>query len=136
MIWIGLGAGVVVSGGVFALITALGIVPRLVERTQTQEYISLYENCIIFGGILGTILTFWHIPISLGKIGLVITGTAMGMFIGSLIVALAEFINVLPIMNRRLKLIGGTVIILVTLGLGKTTGSFLYWLIPGLQQVR
>lgn len=136
MIWIGLGAGIVVSGGVFALITALGIVPRLVERTETRQYISLYENCIIFGGILGTLLTFWYIPIPLGKAGLAISGLFMGMFVGSLVVALAEFINVLPIMNRRLKLPGGIAYIIVTLGLGKSIGSLLYWLIPGLQQVR
>jgi len=136
MMVIGLSGGVVVSAGVFALITALGIVPRLIERSKTRKNISFYENCIIFGGIIGTVLTFWPIPIPLGKIGLVITGLAMGAFIGSLVVALAEFINVLPIMNRRLKLSGGIAFILVTLGLGKTAGSILYWIIPGLQQVR
>jgi len=133
---IGLGSGVVVSAGVFALITALGIVPRLIERSKTRQYISFYENCIIFGGITGTVLTFWDIPIPLGKVGLVVAGLATGAFVGSLIVALAEFINVLPIMNRRLKLSGGIAFILVTLGIGKTAGSIMYWLIPGLQHVR
>lgn len=136
LILIGLGAGVVVSAAVFALITALGIVPRLIERSNTQEHVYKYENCIIFGGIIGTLLTFWPIYIPLGKVGLVITGVATGAFTGSLIVALAEFINVLPIMNRRLKLSGGIALILVTLGLGKTTGSILYWIIPGLQHVK
>ena len=136
MLLIGLGSGVVISAGVFAFITALGIVPRLIERSKTRKYIDLYENCIIFGGIIGTFLSFWSIPIPFGKTGLIIAGLAMGMFVGSLVVALAEFINVLPIMNRRLKLTGGMAIILVTLGLGKTAGSILYWIIPGLQHVK
>lgn len=134
MILIGFGCGVVVSGGVFALITALGIVPRLIERTNTRDYLFFYENCIIFGGIIGTLISFWPIRIPFGHIGLIIVGLANGMFIGSLLVALAEFINVLPIMNRRFKLKGGIAFILVTLGLGKSIGSLLYWLIPALQQ--
>lgn len=130
----GFSSGVVVAAGVFALITALGIVPRLIERTDTRDYIFLYENCIIFGGIGGTLISFWPISIPLGKIGLVVMGFFNGIFIGSLLVALAEFLNVLPIMNRRFNLTGGIAFIIVTLGLGKSIGSLLYWLIPALQQ--
>lgn len=136
MILIGFSGGTVVSGGVFALITALGIVPRLTERTNTRSYISLYENCIIFGGIGGTLISFWPIAIPIGHVGLAIVGMANGVFVGSLLVALAEFINVLPIMNRRFHLTGAIAAILVVLGLGKSIGSLLYWLIPALQQVR
>lgn len=134
MIIIGLSGGVVVSGAIFALITALGIVPRLIERTNTRKYISLFENSIIFGGIGGTVISFWPVAIPIGKVGLVIVGLGNGIFIGHLLVALAEFINVLPIMNRRLKLSGGIPLMIVTLGLGKSIGSLLYWLIPALQQ--
>lgn len=133
---IGLSCGVVVSAGIFALVTALGIVPRLIEKTHTQNYISLYENSIIFGGIGGTIISFWPISIPLGKLGLVVIGIGSGIFVGNLLVALAEFINVLPIMNRRLKLTGGIALMIVTLGLGKTIGSLIYWLLPILQNGR
>lgn len=134
MMLIGFSSGVVVAAGVFALITALGIVPRLIERSNTRDYIFFYENCIIFGGIGGTLLTFWPISIPLGNAGLVIIGLVNGVFIGNLLVALAEFLNVLPILNRRFKLTGGIAFIIVTLGLGKSIGSLIYWLIPVLQQ--
>lgn len=134
MVFIGISSGVAVSGAVFALITALGIVPRLIERTRTRNYISLYENCIIFGGIVGVIISFWPIAIPIGKVGLVIAGLANGIFIGNLLVALAEFINVLPIMDRRFHLAGAVAFMIVALGLGKSIGSLLYWLIPALQQ--
>lgn len=136
MILIGFSSGVVVAAGVFALITALGIVPRLIERSNTREYIFFYENCIIFGGIGGTLMSFWPISIPLGNIGLVIMGVANGIFIGSLLVALAEFLNVLPIMNRRFNLTGGIAFMIVALGIGKSIGSLLYWLLPALQQGR
>lgn len=134
MVLIGFSSGVVVAAGVFALITALGIVSRLIERSNTKEYIFFYENCIIFGGIGGTIISFWPIPIPIGNIGLLIIGVANGIFIGNLLVALAEFLNVLPIMNRRFKLTGGIAFFIVALGLGKSIGSLLYWLMPVLQQ--
>lgn len=136
LILIGLGGGTVIAAGVFALITALGIVPRLIERTKTYKYVFLYENCIVFGGIVGTIFSLWSFNIPLGPVFLIILGFANGIFTGSLVVALAEFINVLPIMNRRLKLSGGIALILIVLGLGKTVGSLLYWLIPELRNVR
>ena len=134
LILIGFSSGVVVAAGVFALITALGIVPRLIERTNTRDHIFFYENCIIFGGIGGTLLSFWPIPIPLGNVGLVIIGLANGVFMGSLLVALAEFLNVLPIMNRRFNLTGGIAFMIVILGLGKSIGSIIYWLVPVLQQ--
>lgn len=133
---IGFGGGTVVAAGIFALITALGIVPRLIERSKTYPYIFLYENCIIFGGIIGNILSFWPMNILVGRIFTVMIGFIFGMFVGSLVVALAEFINVLPIMNRRMKLTGGIALILVVMGLGKTAGSLFYWLVPGLIHVR
>ncbi|NLI89645.1 MAG: stage V sporulation protein AB [Epulopiscium sp.] len=135
IVLVGLSGGIVVSAGIFALITALGIVPRLIERSNTRDYIRLFENCIIFGGITGTILSFWPTYIPLGKPALVVIGVANGIFIGHLLVALAEFINVLPIMNRRFNLTGGIGIIIVSLGLGKSIGSLLYWLVPTLQQL-
>ena len=136
LIFIGFGGGIIVAAGVFALITVLGIVPRLIERSKTYSYVFLYENCIIFGGILGTIISFWPMNFSVGRAVTAMIGFIFGMFVGSLVIALAEFINVLPIMNRRLRLTGGIAIILVVMGLGKTIGSLLYWLVPGLIQVR
>ncbi len=134
MVLIGFSSGLVVSGAVFAFITVIGIVPRLIERTNTRAYIAFYENCIIMGGIGGSLISFWPIYIPLGKIGLVIIGLSSGVFIGSLLVALAEVINVLPIMSRRINITGGTAVFILILGLGKSIGSLLYWLLPVLQQ--
>lgn len=136
MIVIGFSSGVVVAAAVFAFISVIGIVPRLIERTNTRAYITFYENCIIFGGVAGTFLSFWPITIPLGKLALVVVGVSNGIFIGSLLVALAEIINVLPIMSRRFNLTGGIAFFILTLGLGKSIGSLLYWLIPTLQQGR
>ena len=36
LILFGIGGGVTISAGVFALITTIGIVPRMAEKTETQ----------------------------------------------------------------------------------------------------
>ena len=44
LILFGIGGGVTISAGVFALITTIGIVPRMAEKTETQEHLRIYER--------------------------------------------------------------------------------------------
>ena len=41
LVVLGLASGGVVAGGIFAFISAIGIVPRMAKRTETQKYIPL-----------------------------------------------------------------------------------------------
>ena len=50
---LGFGGGIVISGAVFAFIAIIGVVPRLTQKSHTEKYIKLYEEAIIWGGILG-----------------------------------------------------------------------------------
>ena len=50
---LGFGGGIVISGAVFAFIAIIGVVPRLAQKSHTEKYIKLYEEAIIWGGILG-----------------------------------------------------------------------------------
>jgi stage V sporulation protein AB len=138
MIWkyllmsiVGLASGSVIAGGVFAFITIIGIVPRIAQRTGTEEYITIYETAITIGGILGatTICVDYYLPI--GNILVVLYSLAIGMFIGCLAVALAETIDVIPILSRRVGLQEGIAIFIITIALGKMLGSILYYLVPG-----
>ena len=49
----GLAGGMVTAAGVFALITVIGIIPRLAGRSRTGARIHTYETAICLGGILG-----------------------------------------------------------------------------------
>ena len=65
----GIGAGFIISAGVFALITSTGIITRFADKTHTAKSIQLYETIVIAGGILWNI--FWimesHFKFTAGK---------------------------------------------------------------------
>lgn len=128
---IGFSSGTLIAGGVFAIIVTLGIVPRLAQRTGTIQYIPLYEDAIVIGGIFGTstMLIDYYLPI--GRILVGFLGFCLGVFVGCLAVALAEILNVMPIFMRRSRITKGIPVIVCGLALGKVLGSLLYFLIKG-----
>lgn len=130
LIILGLGAGFVVAGGVVAFISIIGLIPIMAYRTKTAGYMLWYENMIVLGSILGSIFTCWEIrlPISL-FVGSAFT-FAYGIFIGVLIIALAEVLDVWPIMNRRVKIRKGISFLVIAIALGKLVGSLCYWIYP------
>lgn len=127
----GFSAGFVVSAGVFAFIAAIGIVPRLAKRTKTQRFIPFYEDVITIGGLFGTTAMF--IDYRLPPFPFLAAAFALfaGIFVGVLAVALAEVLNVMPVMLRRLRLTRGLPWLLLAFALGKTAGSLAYFLVYG-----
>ena len=127
---LGLGAGFVVSGGVVAFITIIGVIPIMAYRTKTPHAMMWYENAIIVGSMLGRIFAMWSFRLPNIPIVTIILLFAFGMFIGVLIIALAEVLDVLPIINRRVKIRKGISLIVYALALGKLVGSLCYWIYP------
>lgn len=130
LIIIGLGAGFVVAGGVVAFISIIGLIPIMAYRTKTSHYMMWYENMIILGSIIGSILTWAHVRLPIGNIIPIIFAFAYGIFIGVLIIALAEVLDVLPIMNRRIKLRKGISLLVIAIALGKLVGCLCYCVNP------
>ena len=54
-----------------------------------------------------------------------------GVFVGVLAVALAEVLNVMPVMLRRSRLTQGLPWLLLAFALGKMAGSLVYFLVDG-----
>lgn len=127
---LGLGAGFVVSGGVVAFISIIGVIPLMAYRTKTVHAMMWYENAIILGSILGSIFSMWHFKLPYVPILIVILLFAFGMFVGALIIALAEVLDVLPIINRRIKIRKGITFVVFALAFGKLVGSLFYWIYP------
>lgn len=123
--------GVVVSGGIFAFIVVIGIVPRLIQRTQTAQYILLYESMIMLGGVAAGLTLLGPYFLKGFLWAEVVVGGSYGIFLGCLSVALAEVINVLPILCRRMKLASNLPWLLLVMALGKTLGVLAYYFIPG-----
>ena len=122
---IGFSSGFIVAGGVVALMVGLGIVTRFIGITHTAKRIFLYENAILAGTVVGTILTVYNMSLTIGVWILGIAGLFMGAFVGGWIMALAEVINVFPVYCRRFGITKGLSLIIITMAVGKVLGSLL-----------
>lgn len=122
--------GTATSAGTFALLVTLGVIPRMVARTQTAGKVMLYETMICLGGTMGCVLTvfpFLRLPSAAGMPIVLLYGLCAGIFVGCQAVALAEILNVFPIMFRRIKLKEGLSCIMVAMAFGKVAGSLFYF---------
>ena len=135
LILFGFASGVVVAAGTFAFIAAIGIVPRMAQGTKTKQYIRLYEDAILLGGLSGCIFMFGNIQMHLPIWSVSIIALLCGIFVGVLAMALAEVLNVMPILMRRAKLQKGITWFVVSFALGKLFGSLLYFFIDGFYQL-
>ena len=134
LIWIGLTlfgfcAGGLTAAGYFALITSVGMINRAAAVTKTTNAVFFYEECLLFGAVAGTILSVFEVSIPIGDIGLIIYGLFAGMFVGLLVVSLAETLKALPIFIRRVRIGAGLGIVILMVGLGKAAGHLIYYLL-------
>lgn len=123
-------SGIIISGAVFAFIAIIGVVPRLAQKTRTEDKILLYEEAIIWGGIVGTLSMVFNFYIPIGKFFAVIYATFIGIFFGCLAVSLAEVLNVMPILTRRGNIQTGLKYFITAVALGKLIGAIIYSRIP------
>lgn len=119
---IGFAGGVAVAGGVFAFISILGIIPRMSDRMGLASHIYQMETIIAVGGITGCIISIFQVHLGVGIAGLIIIGLFTGVFVGSLAMALAETLKVIPVLCQRTNLRLGLPALIVALGIGKALG--------------
>ena len=124
-------SGLLVSAGVFAFIAAIGIIPRMTWRTKTKQYIRLYEDVIVLGGLWGTTTMFVDYRFPPWEWLVVAFSLFTGLFVGVLVMALTEVLNVMPLLMRRARLTKGLQWIILAFALGKVMGSLVYYLIDG-----
>lgn len=140
-----LSGGMLVSGGVFTVLVAVGLIPRFADKTHTAKHIFLYEEMVVGGTITGC---FFSVFSSWGQIGffmkntlgigaylwgnlgrgiLAVIGIFSGMFVGCLALAIAEMLDTIPIFSRRIKFKKGLGIAILCVAIGKMLGSILYF---------
>ena len=120
-------SGLAVAGGLFALIIALGVVADFADRTHTARYILWYEDAVAAGGILGNLMSVYALSLPLGSLGAGVFGIFAGVFVGAWAMALTEIINIIPIFARRLDLRRGLELLVLSMALGRTIGSLLFY---------
>ncbi|MDD6057147.1 MAG: stage V sporulation protein AB [Clostridiales bacterium] len=127
--FVGLAAGFAVSAGTFAFLIVIGVIPRMIGKSNRAAETIHFENMIILGGIFGNLISvFLNLRLPLGSPLLCVYGLSAGIFVGCIAVALAEILNTFPIMFRRTGLKVGLQWIMLAMALGKTCGSLYYFL--------
>lgn len=130
----GLSAGALVSAGISALLTSIGVITRIAYHTKTNKRIRHYENCIILGAIIGNICVIYEPSMQLVNHTqiisftlLVLIGICMGIFVGCLAMSLAEALDATSILFRRLRISKYLWMVLLAVAIGKFTGNLLYF---------
>ncbi len=127
--FIGLSAGSIVAGGVFAFLAMIGVFPRLLGTTRTRSHIVLCETMMLLGGVLGNVMDLFHVPnLPGGPLMLLAWGLSSGVFVGSLVMSLAETSKALPVLSRRIHLAVGLQYVIAAVAVGKCLGSLVYFL--------
>lgn len=137
----GLSAGFVTAAAYVAFIAMLGIFPKIAAKTKTAGECILYENCLVIGILLSTLLQFFTSFSSAGFYEgtlpstfagftiLTLIGLFGGIYIGFLIGGLSEVLNVIPIYARIAHIQKGLCYIIYFLALGKGIFSLIQFLI-------
>ena len=127
---VGVSFGAAVAAGLFAFVTTVGVVTRLAAGTKTAKHVMLYETVTIFGVTLANGFDLFQWPVWTGTVVRTLCGLFFGVFVGCLAAALAEVVNVFPVMTRRIKLKVGMAYLVLAFALGKGFGAW-YHLILG-----
>lgn len=127
--FIGFSGGIAVGSGFVAFLVMLDLIPRLAQISRSYHLIQWYEGAIIAGALFFTYSDFykWHLYLTPWTTSIV--GIFSGIFIGMLAAALAEVVNVIPILAKRLGMGAYLLWLLTAMILGKVVGSLLDWLI-------
>ena len=122
------GGGVLVGGAYAAFIALIKLFPRLLQLTETNKYEKLYEDIFLVTTFCFTLIYFSDFSINLGKIVIIISGLFYGIFIGLFSAAIAETLNVIPVLAKKFKLKKNLIIVFYSLVLGKVLGALYYFI--------
>lgn len=127
LMFIGLASGFTVASALFALVVTVGVLNRLAQVTHSAKSMCWYEICFALGGTLGNLIYLYQIPLIAGSFfGIGLMGVFFGIYIGCFIGALAEVVNVFPIMFHRLRLRQGLKALIWSVALGKAIGAIVH----------
>lgn len=145
LILVGFSYGLLSSAGVFTVLVAVGLVPRFAGKTHTARKVVLFENMVILGTLVGCVLSvfsrycrfgaWWQgrfpeklsVWLGAGTLIQAVFGLFSGMFIGCLALAIAEMLDSIPILTRRISFRHGLGLAILSMAIGKLCGSLLYF---------
>ena len=145
---VGVSAGLIVSAGVFTVLSSVGLIPRFAGKMHVAHKVFVLEEAVILGTLTGS---FFSVYSEWGKVGAyvrlhdifgsategvwnltgsliqIVFGLFAGIFVGCLALAIAEMLNTIPVFARRIGFRHGLGIAILAVALGKLTGSLIYF---------
>lgn len=118
-------AGGAISAGYIAFITLLGVFEKLSEKYKAFQYKNTIEIIIIAGVTLGNFIQLFNITLPLSIPGVFSFNLFGGIFIGCLAGALAETLDVFPIISRRFGIRSFLPYAIIAAALGKAVGCLI-----------
>lgn len=144
----GLSFGFLASAGVFTVLVSVGLIPRFAGKMHVAKKVFALEEAVIFGTLSGGFLSVFS---DYGKLGAFVLsrgffgvetvmiwkwignfllaggGLFAGMFVGCLALAIAEMLDSIPILSRRIGFRHGLGIAVTAAAFGKAIGSLIYF---------
>lgn len=146
---LGISSGLIVSGGVFTVLLAVGLIPRFAGKMHIARHVFVLEEMVVLGTIVGNFLSVFSDHSQLGEwilngqlfgqgntngiwhfistVLLIIFGFFSGIFVGCLALAIAEMLDTIPIFSRRIGFRHGLGISILAVAIGKVLGSLIYF---------
>lgn len=81
------------------------------------------------GAVLGNLLFLYQEALPLGNAGLAVYGSFSGIFLGSWVVALGEVVNIYAILVRRIGLVKGIGLVILSMAAWKSSRFSLVFLL-------
>ena len=134
LFFIGLCGGGIVAAGLFSFIISIGALNRIIAKTHTGNHIRLYEYCIAAGITIGNLINLYKpeavrwLPLWAGLILVSAFGLFAGIFMGTLVMSLAETLNALPVFVNNLHMTNGMKYVVLSIAAGKGVGAWLDFL--------
>lgn len=119
-------AGSAIAAGYVAFITLLGVFDKLTTKFKSGKYSYYIETAIILGVTAGNLFYLLQLNLPFGIYGYVIFSLFGGIFTGCLAGALAETLDIFPIISRRFNIRNSLPYALAAAALGKAFGSIIY----------
>lgn len=130
-ILIGFAGGLAIGASVTAFFIVLGVTARIIEWSKKKEYLLFFQISMVLGALLSCLVYFFDFTLKHLDFLTIPLGFLLGIFVGTIIAALTETLDIISVAVNKLGLAKWMYIIVMVILLGKVAGSLLFFLIPG-----
>lgn len=128
-LFIGLSSGIIIGASYVALLVIFDLIPRLAQVAKAFNRSKQLELALVTGAFGFSIFDMLNVTLYLPSIVTQLVGGIFnGIFVGMLAAALAEVMNVLPIIAKRLKVVQSLSALMLAMVCGKVIASLIDWL--------